>query len=110
MDEIRRVVNASKFARTFQRPGPYDRYGGGAMFPGRGRGPSSSGFERRYRFDGKPFQSCEPISQGPESAVLNYFIKHREKIFLCSTSMLHSKQTEKGKCEFVGIRKITIYQ
>ncbi|XP_022089202.1 heterogeneous nuclear ribonucleoprotein H3-like isoform X2 [Acanthaster planci] len=52
MDEIRRVVNANKFARAFQRPGPYDRYGGGAMFGGRGRGPSSSGFERRYRFDG----------------------------------------------------------
>ncbi|XP_071808407.1 heterogeneous nuclear ribonucleoprotein F-like [Asterias amurensis] len=54
VEEVRRASNAAK--RSFPRPGPYDRFGGGGgggmgnMRGGRGLG--SSGFERRYRFDG----------------------------------------------------------
>lgn len=51
MEEARRASNAAK--RSFPRPGPYDRFGGGGMGNMRGRGLGSSGFERRYRFDGE---------------------------------------------------------
>ncbi|XP_038062096.1 heterogeneous nuclear ribonucleoprotein H3-like isoform X2 [Patiria miniata] len=52
LEEIRRIISANKFARGFQRPGPYDRHAGAGVFGNRGRGLSSSGFERRYRYDG----------------------------------------------------------
>ena len=56
MEEVRRASNAAK--RSFPRPGPYDRFGGGGGGGGMGnmrggRGLGSSGFERRYRFDGR---------------------------------------------------------